>query len=113
MTRNLSESYLPADTSQPVLETTVGSVLGEAAETNPDWLGLVSGTTDNDQRRRWRFSEIAEETEQIARALLARFNPGERIAVWAPNLPEWVLLQFGVGMAGLVQRTDRAPYLRR
>ncbi|MCP4038411.1 MAG: AMP-binding protein, partial [bacterium] len=36
------------------------------------------------------------------RALLARFEPGEHVAVWAPNLPEWILLPFGMGLAGLV-----------
>jgi fatty-acyl-CoA synthase len=25
--------------------------------------------------------------------LLSRFNPGERIAVWAQNIPEWVMLE--------------------
>ncbi len=102
MSRNLTRSYLPADRAEPVLESTVGSVLGEAAEAHPGRIGLVSGTPDSDERRRWCFSEMAEQAQQIARALLARFEPGERIAVWAPNLPEWVLLQFGVGMAGLV-----------
>ena len=27
----------------------------------------------------------------------ARFEPGERVAVWADNIPEWVLLEFGAG----------------
>ena len=36
----LSESYLPADTSEPVLETTVGGVLREAAELEPDRVAL-------------------------------------------------------------------------
>jgi len=35
------------------------------------------------------------------RALLRRFKPGERIAVWAYNLPEWVMMEFGAAMAGM------------
>jgi len=27
--------------------------------------------------------------------LLGRFDPGERVAVWAPNIPEWIGLEFG------------------
>ena len=42
------------------------------------------------------------EAQRTARALLSRFKPGERIAVWAQNLPEWVMLEFGAGMAGMV-----------
>ena len=29
------------------------------------------------------------------------FEPGERVAVWAHNLPEWVLLEYGAALAGL------------
>ena len=29
-------------------------------------------------------------------------SPGERVAVWAPNLPEWVVLEHGAALAGLV-----------
>jgi|TARA_B100000315_G_scaffold161442_1_gene149901 fatty-acyl-CoA synthase len=37
-----------------------------------------------------------------ANALLTRFEPGEHIALRAPNLPEWVIVQLAVGMAGMV-----------
>ena len=33
--------------------------------------------------------------------LLQYFEPGEHIAVWAHNLPEWVLLEYGAALAGL------------
>ncbi len=95
-------SQTPPDTSQPVLDTTVGSVLREAAQLSGDQVGLVSRGVDPDSRREWTFSELLDESEQMARALLGRFDPGDRVAVWAPNLPEWNLLQFGMGLAGLV-----------
>ena len=102
MATNLSVSALPADISEPVLETTVASVLRRAAEESPERVGLVSGTPASTLRRRWRFGEMLEDAERVARALLGRFDPGERLAVWAPNVPEWVLLQLGASMAGLV-----------
>src|ERR1700720_216297 len=39
--------------------------------------------------------------ERAASALLARFQPGECVAIWAPNTPEWLVLQYGVAVAGL------------
>jgi acyl-CoA synthetase (AMP-forming)/AMP-acid ligase II len=27
--------------------------------------------------------------------LLTQFTPGERITIWAPNIPEWIILQYG------------------
>ena len=62
-------------------------------------------------RRTWTYAELLAVAERIARALLARFAPGERIAVWAPNCPEWMLLQHGVSLAGMVLVTVN-PALR-
>ena len=97
-----STSHVPPDTSEPVLETTVGSVLRRAAELDPDRIGLVASGLDIDSHQRWSFGELLGASEGVARALLGRFDPGEHVAVWAPNLPEWNLLQFGMGLAGLV-----------
>jgi fatty-acyl-CoA synthase len=102
MAPHLTISSMPADTSEPILDSTIGSALREVAEGYPDGLGLVSGEPSSSTRRRWRFSEMHDQAERVAQALLGRFDPGERVAVWAPNLPEWVILQLGVGMAGLV-----------
>ncbi|MCP5032637.1 MAG: AMP-binding protein, partial [Actinomycetia bacterium] len=71
-------------------------------EKAPDQIGLVSRGLDPDSRREWTFSQLCQDSEQLARALLDRFDPGDRVAISAPNLPEWNLLQFAMGMAGLV-----------
>jgi len=106
----VATSYWPADTSEPVLETTVGGVLREAAAAGPDMTAMVGGLPDPAQRRRWTYAELLAEAEQAARALSARFDPGERVAVWAPNLPEWVILEFAAGLAGLVLVTVNPAY---
>jgi fatty-acyl-CoA synthase len=97
----LREAYWPADTSQPVLDTTVGGALRAAAEAAPGRTGLVFAQPGDPVRRRWTFAELLTESERAACALLARFDPGERIAVWAPSCPEWLLLEFGAALAGL------------
>jgi fatty-acyl-CoA synthase len=50
------------------------------------------------------------DAERAARALAARFAPGERVAVWATGLPEWVILKFGAAMAGLTLVTVNPAY---
>jgi acyl-CoA synthetase (AMP-forming)/AMP-acid ligase II len=50
---------------------------------------------------------------RTARALLTRFRPGERIAVWAQNIPEWIMLAFGAGMAGMVLVTVNLAFRAR
>jgi acyl-CoA synthetase (AMP-forming)/AMP-acid ligase II len=107
----VATSYWPADTSEPVLETTVGGVLRAAAAAAPEMTAMVAGVPDPGGRRRWTYSGLLAEAEQAARALAARFAAGERVAVWAPNLPEWVILEFAAGLAGLVLVTVN-PALR-
>jgi fatty-acyl-CoA synthase len=107
----LATSYWPADRSEPLLDITVGDLLRAAAAEVPGRLALVEGSPDPAARRTWTYAELLAVAERTARALLARFAPGERIAVWAPNCPEWMLLQHGVSLAGMVLVTVN-PALR-
>ena len=97
----LTTSYWPADTSAPVLDTTVGDVLRAAADRAPDQPALVAGDPSAGRRRQWSYAQLLAEAERAAHALLARFQPGEPVAVWSGNRPEWVLLEFAAGLAGL------------
>src|SRR5215467_855772 len=106
----LTTSYWPADTSSPVLETTIGDVLRAAAERAPGQPALISGDPDPARRRQWRYGELLAGAERGARALLRRFEPGDRVAVWAANCPAWVLLEFAAGLAGVTLVTVNPAY---
>jgi fatty-acyl-CoA synthase len=97
----VSTSYWPADRTQPVLDLTVGDALREAAAEAPRTTALVQGAVDPAARRRWSYAELLEASERAARALLGRFAPGDRVAVWANNIPEWVILELAAGLAGI------------
>ena len=108
---SLSTSYWAADHSQPVLDLTVGEALREAAAEAPHTTALVEGAADPAARRRWSYAGLLEASERAARALLGRFAPGDRVAVWANNLPEWVILELAAGLAGITVVTVN-PALR-
>ena len=75
-TRELSVpdwSYVAADESEPVLETTVGGILRAAAARHPERVALVEGILDADARRRWTYAELLADAETAARALSGRF----------------------------------------
>ena len=98
----LTESYVAGPKAPAVRDITFGQLLEQAAKSAPDRIALIAGVPDPALRRQWTYSELYTEAQRTARALLSRFKPGERIAVWAQNLPEWVMLEFGAGLAGMV-----------
>lgn len=93
--------WLP-DRSQDLLDTTLGDLLRQVAREVPDRIALVEGVADPLARRRWSYAELLDRSERLARAMLARFTVGERVAVYAANSPEWVLLQHAMSLAGLI-----------
>ncbi|MCQ6281659.1 class I adenylate-forming enzyme family protein [Bacillus sp. EB600] len=99
--RRLTESYWPADTTQPLHDWTVAQVLRDTAKEVPDRLALVEGTHDPSESRKWTYAQLLADSERVATSLLKKFRPGEHIAVWAPNMVEWVLAEFGCAIAGL------------
>lgn len=126
--KTLTQSYWPADDSRPLLEKTEGDALREAASQAPDRLALVeklpeswtSLTGADSTNRRWTYAGLLEDALSCAHWLLQRFTPGERVCVWAPNVPEWVILQYGASLAGLVLvtanpalRTEELQYVLR
>ena len=98
----LTESHARGPQVPALLDTTLGELLARTAAATPDRLALIAGVADPALRRQWTYAELHAQSQRTARALLSRFKPGERVAVWAPNLPEWVMLEFGAAMAGLV-----------
>jgi fatty-acyl-CoA synthase len=83
-----------------IIPTTVGSALRSAAARFGAAPALVAPAV-SDGLRRWTFIELLEEAESAARALLERFSPGERLAIWAPNVAECYLAHLACGLAGL------------
>jgi len=112
-------AYWPLDPSSPVMEMTAGDALRRAAEQTPDRTALVevapegapSTTGAASTQRRWTYRELLGDATKCAHWLLQRHRPGDRICIWAPNVPEWVVLQYGAALAGLVLVTAN-PALR-
>ena len=85
-----------------VRDITLGELLQWAAETAPDRIALIAGIPDKENRRQWTYAELYAQSLRTARALRARFEPGERVAIWAHNIPEWIMVEFGAAMAGVI-----------
>jgi fatty-acyl-CoA synthase len=85
--------------SPPFRDVTVGQLLTQLAASIPDNEALVYA----DRGLRWTFREFEREARLIARGLMAAgVERGDRVAVWATNVPEWIVLQFALAKAGAV-----------
>jgi fatty-acyl-CoA synthase len=107
---SLVTSRCRGSTDDPVRDSTVGSVLREAVAQAGARPAVVAWGTNPGERRGWTYAEMLHDAERTARALLARFRPGEHVAVYAPNSAEWLLLELGAGLAGLVLVTVNPAY---
>lgn len=51
--------------------------------------------------KRWTFAQIKEDVDRAAKGLISLgIQPGEKLALWMPNRPEWVHLLFAVAKVG-------------
>jgi fatty-acyl-CoA synthase len=79
-------------------ELTVGDALREAAADSPDRLAMIDPASGQELT----YRELLYHAERVAHALLAHFSPGEQVAACMPNVPEFLSLQFGAALAGIV-----------
>ncbi|MDX2042744.1 MAG: AMP-binding protein [Acidobacteriota bacterium] len=83
----------------PYRDVTVGALLTQLAKSLPDNEALVYA----DRNLRLTFAELEAEARLIARGLMASgVERGERVALWATNVPEWVVLQFALAKIGAI-----------
>ncbi|HSC27537.1 MAG TPA: AMP-binding protein [Vicinamibacterales bacterium] len=83
----------------PFRDVTVGGLLSSLADALPDHEALVY----SHDGLRWSFRELEEEARRIACGLIGRgVGPGDRVAVWATNVPEWIVLQFALAKIGAI-----------
>jgi len=82
----------------PYRDVTVGELLTHLARAIPRNDALLYATAP-----RYTFDELEREARTIARGLLAAgVQRGERVVLWATNVPEWIVLQFALAKIGAV-----------
>ena len=81
----LTVSQSRPDDAAPVRESTVGSLLREAAADCPGRMAVIAWGLNRGERRTWTYAELEREAIRTAGALLARFRPGEHVAVYAQH----------------------------
>ncbi len=82
----------------PFRDVTVGDLLTRLARALPQHEALVYAGGP-----RYTFAALEHEARTIARGLMAiGVAPGERVVLWATNVPEWIVLQFALAKIGAI-----------
>ena len=82
-----------------IVRKTVGAAFLDTASRLGERLAVV----DREQDVRLTWTEYAQQAMRTAAGLRSLgLRPGDRVGVWATNCVEWVLLQFGCALAGMV-----------
>src|SRR3981081_3256761 len=74
---------------------TIPQVMAQASRQHPEAVAI------EDRDRCVTFAELQDLCSRMAAAFLAYgLRKGERIAVWPPNIPEWIVVAVGAQSAG-------------
>lgn len=107
---NLSTSHFPAQGDAEIRNITVGGLLREIADRHALAVAMVDVSDNGSCDRQWTYGELLEEAERLALALSTRYAQGERVVVWAPNIPQWIFMEYACGLAGLVLVTANPSF---
>jgi fatty-acyl-CoA synthase len=90
-----------------VREITLGQILAETVAKYPN--GTAVAYADREYRQTWK--EFSDSVDDMAKGLMAMgIQKGEKVAVWATNVPHWVTLQFATARIGAILLTINTNY---
>ena len=92
-------SYASGTSDIPLLGETIGANFERTVARFADREALVDCPT----ARRWTWSELDVDVDQVALGLLSRgIAKGDRVGIWAPNRAEWVIVQYATAKIGAI-----------
>ena len=92
-------SYTSGTSDVPLLGRTIGEDFERTVARFGDREALVDCAT----HRRWTYSELDVEVDELALGLMAAgVEKGDRVGIWAPNCAEWVVVQYATAKIGAV-----------
>lgn len=109
----LKESFFPAQGLPEPPPQTIGEMLRRSTSAAPDRPALKELGLSGEINRTWTYAELLAESEHLARAVASRHSAGSRIAIYAGNSPEWILLELACGLAGVTVVTVNPAFRKR
>jgi fatty-acyl-CoA synthase/long-chain acyl-CoA synthetase len=98
----LERASWQADTNVELVDFTVGGLLADRARTHPDRVALVGVRHGSGETVRLTYGQLFNEAGRVATGLSRLTERGSYVAIWAPNVIEWPVVQYGAALAGMV-----------
>ena len=96
-------SHVRGAASPPLSDRTIAEWLDSTAARRPDAPACVFRAVDGGADVRWTWAQLREHADRLAGVLLQLgFERGDRLGIWSPNRPEWILAQYATARIGLV-----------
>ena len=97
--RPKGESYVRGAETPPLREETIPGLLAAAVAAH----GPREAAVFSAQGLRLTWTELSAAVDRLATGLLdLGVGPGDRVGIWAPNRPEWLLTQFAAARIGAI-----------
>ncbi|XP_056285218.1 medium-chain acyl-CoA ligase ACSF2, mitochondrial [Pseudoliparis swirei] len=104
---SLTTSYAHGTSNISLRHTTVGETLLKTVERWPDREAVIF-VQDGVRKT---FAQLQQDVDQVAAGLLAiGLQKGDRLGMWAPNIYEWILIQYATARAGIILVTVNPAY---
>lgn len=90
-----------------LLDFTLGQMLEKWAFETPDQECIIYP----DRNLRFTYSEFNDRVDQLAKGLLfIGIRPGDKVGIWAKNVPDWTTLMFATAKIGAILVTINTNY---
>jgi fatty-acyl-CoA synthase len=95
----MTRSHVRGADTPPLLDLTIPQLLSRTVAARPGAEAAVFA----DRALRWTWAGFATAVDRLATGLLdLGIEKGDRVGIWAPNRPEWLLTQFATARIGAI-----------
>jgi fatty-acyl-CoA synthase len=104
-------TWQPEAFGSQLLETTIGDLLDRRSIEYADRPALIFEDAPFGPGVVWTYSSLRKQADRLAKGLIALgVRHGSRVAVLAPNSPEWVTLEYALAKIGAILVTVNTAY---
>lgn len=102
-------SHVKGSTARPLIDATIPAFMAEVRKRHGARPAAVFCQTGE----RWSYDDLLRRVDRLAAGLLSiGVYKGDRVGIWSPNRPEWVLAQFATARIGAILVNINPSYKR-